>query len=83
MVAVAEGIESVDVLEAVRTLGADVGQGYLFSPAMPPASFEAWLTDRRQFESFMPRTPEADRRRQFRREDDRPVPDDLEDSRVG
>lgn len=38
----AEGIETTETLQALRALGCDQAQGYLFSPPMPVASFEAW-----------------------------------------
>lgn len=42
MQVVAEGIETADQLETLRELGCDVGQGYLFSPAMPIGEAVAW-----------------------------------------
>ncbi len=42
---VAEGIETREMLSAVRALGCDVGQGYLFSPALPPLDFIRWTHD--------------------------------------
>lgn len=41
-VVVAEGVETIAVATQVRDLGVDVGQGYLFSRALPPAEFEAY-----------------------------------------
>lgn len=35
---VAEGIESVEQLECLRRLGCEAGQGFYFSPAIPPES---------------------------------------------
>lgn len=41
---VAEGIETEVVRDALVELGCDIGQGYLFSPLLPPESFEArWI----------------------------------------
>ncbi|MHB1975006.1 MAG: EAL domain-containing protein, partial [Acidimicrobiales bacterium] len=37
MTVVAEGIETTEQLERLRRLGCDVGQGYLFSKAVPAA----------------------------------------------
>ena len=39
---VAEGLETTAMATQVRDLGVDVGQGYLFSRALPPAEFEAY-----------------------------------------
>ncbi|MGI9076353.1 MAG: putative bifunctional diguanylate cyclase/phosphodiesterase [Gemmatimonadaceae bacterium] len=41
--AVAEGVESTPQLLALRKLGCDFGQGYLFSRPLPPADIEALL----------------------------------------
>jgi diguanylate cyclase (GGDEF)-like protein len=41
---VAEGVERLDQLEALRSFGCDVAQGFLFSPPCPPADIDAWLT---------------------------------------
>lgn len=40
---VAEGIESVNSLEAVRALGCNCGQGYLFEQPRPGHRFASWL----------------------------------------
>jgi len=40
---VAEGIESEDMLEALRGLGCDYGQGYFICKPVPSASFEAFV----------------------------------------
>ena len=42
---VAEGVETVEVLEALREAGADVAQGYLFARPLPPAELQQWLLD--------------------------------------
>jgi EAL domain-containing protein (putative c-di-GMP-specific phosphodiesterase class I) len=36
---VAEGVESAEQLEFLRTLGCDQYQGYHYSPALPPGEF--------------------------------------------
>jgi EAL domain-containing protein (putative c-di-GMP-specific phosphodiesterase class I) len=41
--AVAEGVESTPQLLALRKLGCEFGQGYLFSRPLPPAEIEALL----------------------------------------
>ena len=43
---VAEGVETSAQLEALRELGCDQYQGYHFSPALPPAQFEALIRSR-------------------------------------
>jgi diguanylate cyclase (GGDEF)-like protein/PAS domain S-box-containing protein len=48
----AEGIENRDQLELLRELGCTRVQGFLFSPAVPPAELEAMLRERRP--SFLP-----------------------------
>ena len=43
LVVVAEGIEDAATLDGLQELGCDIGQGYLFSKAVPPRIVEAWL----------------------------------------
>jgi EAL domain-containing protein (putative c-di-GMP-specific phosphodiesterase class I) len=38
---VAEGVESTEQLEFLKSLGCDQYQGYHYSPALPPAEFQA------------------------------------------
>ena len=40
--ATAEGIETVEQLQAVRELGCDIAQGYLISQPMEPQALPAW-----------------------------------------
>jgi diguanylate cyclase (GGDEF)-like protein len=40
---IAEGIETAEQLDAMRRLGCDLGQGYLFSPPVQPVRAEALL----------------------------------------
>jgi len=42
---VAEGVESKACLDALRTLGCDMAQGYLFSTALRRTKLEAWLKE--------------------------------------
>lgn len=44
MSVVAEGIEDDEHLQALRTLGIDVGQGYLFGRPMTPDQIAQWFT---------------------------------------
>jgi diguanylate cyclase (GGDEF)-like protein/PAS domain S-box-containing protein len=41
--AVAEGVERVDQLHALRDMGCDLGQGFLWAPALPAAETTAFL----------------------------------------
>ena len=43
---IAEGVETTEQLEAVRDLGCELVQGYLFSPALPIEDLLAWAADR-------------------------------------
>jgi predicted signal transduction protein with EAL and GGDEF domain len=43
LVSVAEGVESERTVNLLEELGCPVGQGFLFSRALPPERFEAWL----------------------------------------
>ena len=40
---VAEGVEQPEQLEALRSLGCDVAQGYLFAPPLPTEELLTWL----------------------------------------
>ncbi|NNN19471.1 MAG: bifunctional diguanylate cyclase/phosphodiesterase, partial [Acidimicrobiaceae bacterium] len=44
MTVLAEGIEDQEQLEHLRSLGCDLGQGHLFSPAISAREVAAWLT---------------------------------------
>jgi EAL domain-containing protein (putative c-di-GMP-specific phosphodiesterase class I)/ActR/RegA family two-component response regulator len=46
VVAVAEGIEKASDLRAIRSMGCDLGQGYLFARAMPKAELLSMLGER-------------------------------------
>jgi EAL domain-containing protein (putative c-di-GMP-specific phosphodiesterase class I) len=43
MTVVAEGVETVAQRDALKSLGCDVFQGFLFAPALSPDAFERWL----------------------------------------
>jgi EAL domain-containing protein (putative c-di-GMP-specific phosphodiesterase class I)/GGDEF domain-containing protein len=43
---VAEGVESRETLEALRSLGCDFAQGYYISKPLPPDAFLAWYQER-------------------------------------
>ena len=43
---VAEGVEDMPTLDALRALGCDVAQGYLFERPIPAKQFAAWLEQR-------------------------------------
>ena len=45
---VAEGVERPDQLAALRSLGCDLAQGYLFAPPRRDAELLSWLADRRE-----------------------------------
>ena len=42
-ITVAEGIETVEQLDAVRAVGCDHAQGYLFARPLPPQELAAWM----------------------------------------
>ena len=42
---VAEGVETEEQMKALRELGCDMVQGYLFSPPVPPEKFEPFLQE--------------------------------------
>jgi diguanylate cyclase (GGDEF)-like protein len=54
---VAEGVESIEQLDFLKSLGCDQYQGYHFSPALPPTQFEALVRTKRSEE---PKLTQAD-----------------------
>ncbi|MHB8919803.1 MAG: EAL domain-containing protein [Halothiobacillus sp.] len=58
LIVVAEGLEHPDLIEAVRILGADMGQGYAIAHPLPPEQFTEWLRTRPPLvDTSYPRTP--------------------------
>jgi diguanylate cyclase (GGDEF)-like protein/PAS domain S-box-containing protein len=57
--AVAEGVETVGQLQALRDLGVAQAQGFLWTRPLPPEQLEAWLVDRPQIRatSDVPQLP--------------------------
>jgi sensor c-di-GMP phosphodiesterase-like protein len=43
LTAIAEGVETEVQLAALREYGCELGQGYLWSPGLPPDELVAWL----------------------------------------
>ena len=52
---VAEGIESVDLLEALSAWGCDAAQGYAITPPLAAADVATWLNTRRTRPTSTPR----------------------------
>lgn len=48
LVVVAEGIESMPILDRLTMLGCDIGQGYGISRALSPSRFRTWLLNHQQ-----------------------------------
>jgi EAL domain-containing protein (putative c-di-GMP-specific phosphodiesterase class I) len=40
---VAEGVENIETLHALRDMGCDIGQGYYLAKPMPQEAFIRWL----------------------------------------
>ena len=51
---VAEGVESPEQLEFLKTLGCDQYQGYHYSPALPASQFESLVKSKRHSEPELP-----------------------------
>ena len=46
LVALAEGVETVEQLDLIRELGCDLAQGYYWAPPLHPTDLQAWLPAR-------------------------------------
>jgi len=55
--AVAEGVESIPQLKALRSLGCDLAQGYLFGMPLPAADIGRWMSRDRVLCPVRPRPP--------------------------
>jgi diguanylate cyclase (GGDEF)-like protein len=53
---VAEGIETVEVFEALQAVGADIGQGNMIGPPMAPQQLESFLSQADRFRPLRART---------------------------
>lgn len=51
---VAEGVETAEQLELLRTLGVEYAQGYLFSEAVPAATLAGWIRSGHRFGTATP-----------------------------
>ena len=45
---VAEGVETEEQMQALKEIGCDIVQGYLFSPPVPPQKFEPFLVEAKE-----------------------------------
>jgi EAL domain-containing protein (putative c-di-GMP-specific phosphodiesterase class I) len=54
---VAEGVENEVIAQLVEEAGCDVGQGWLYGPAVPPEIFEAQLEEAAMVEPDTRTTP--------------------------
>jgi diguanylate cyclase (GGDEF)-like protein len=59
MEVVAEGIETLAQLRQLQKLNCQLGQGYLFSRAVDPASIDAWISRRPDWQTDLFPTPEV------------------------
>ncbi len=50
MTSIAEGVETKQQVEQLAALGCRIGQGFVFSPALPPAELEKLMTQQRALE---------------------------------
>lgn len=53
MTVVAEGIETIDQFKMLRDMGCDMGQGYLFSPAIPAEDFAKMVLEETSFNDYL------------------------------
>ena len=55
---IAEGVETEEQLQALRTMGCDIVQGYYFSKPVPPSEYETFVAQKKQ-QSETPAAPSA------------------------
>ncbi len=68
---IAEGVETEEQLDALRTLGCDIVQGYFFSKPVPAAEFEPFILQKKEVDKAIERKiiePAGARRQQDNRE---------------
>ena len=68
---IAEGVETEEQLDALRTLGCDIVQGYFFSRPVPAAEFEPFILQKKEVDKAIERKiiePAGARRQQDNRE---------------
>ena len=63
MTVIAEGVETAGIADAVRSLGCDRAQGYLYAPALAVDDFIAWWRDH---QARLPKRPSESARRRGR-----------------
>lgn len=51
---VAEGVENIETLRILKTMGCDIVQGYLYSKPIPASTFHEWLKHYRGLQSCTP-----------------------------
>ena len=57
---VAEGVETEEQLNALKTLGCDIVQGYFFSKPVPAADFEAFILQKKEADKYGPQKEAPD-----------------------
>jgi EAL domain-containing protein (putative c-di-GMP-specific phosphodiesterase class I) len=57
LTAIAEGVETQVQLDALREYGCELGQGYLWSPGLPPDELVAWLDRTSRLHIFLGAQP--------------------------
>jgi EAL domain-containing protein (putative c-di-GMP-specific phosphodiesterase class I) len=57
---VGEGVETAATRDRLLASGCDKGQGFLFSPALPPGELTKWIDSQRLQRLASPETPRGD-----------------------